>query len=271
MKISGTLGFLGYGNMGAAILDGLLHAGAVEASQVLVHDPDAERSALAKAHGATLLSTSELLAAQSDTLVLAVKPQIMGEALTALKPGFSDVTGVISIAAGITIEFIQRHLGNSARVVRAMPNTPALVHCGMTGLAAAPNATGDDMRSARTLFEAVGKVEIVTEPQLDAVTAISGSGPAYAFYLAEKMTAAGVAEGLDEDVALRLTKQTLLGAGKLLAESGETPAALRAKVTSKGGTTAAAIETFESRGLADTIQAGVAAAAKRARALAKEL
>lgn len=268
MKISGTLGFLGYGNMGAAILDGLVHAGAVEASQVLVYDPAEERSAAAQKHGASPVSAPEVLAAQSDTLVLAVKPQMMDSALKAIQPGYTEATGVISIAAGITIAFIQERLGEKARVVRAMPNTPALVHCGMTGLAAGPNATGDDMRTARILFEAVGKVEIVTEPELDAVTAVSGSGPAYAFYLVEQMTAAGVAEGLDRAVAQRLAVQTLQGAGKLMAESGEDPAALRAKVTSKGGTTAAAIATFESRGLDAIIQAGVAAAAQRARELA---
>ena len=271
MKISGTLGFLGYGNMGGAILDGLLHAGTVEASQVLVYDPDEARSELARERGATLLSAPELLAAQSDTLVLAVKPQVMGEALHAIQPGFVETAVVISIAAGITIDFIQKRLGAAARVVRAMPNTPALVHCGMTGLAASPNATGDDLRTARILFEAVGKVEIVTEPELDAVTAVSGSGPAYVFYLVECMVAAGMAEGLEREVALRLTIQTLGGAARLLSDSGESPETLRGRVTSKGGTTAAAIAVYESNGLHRILQEGISAAARRACELAEEL
>jgi len=271
VKISGTLGFLGYGNMGGAILDGLLHAGTVEVSQVLVYDPDEARSELARERGTTLMSAPELLAAQSDTLVLAVKPQIMGEALHEIRPGFTDNTGVISIAAGITIDFIRKHLGEAARVVRAMPNTPALVHYGMTGLAAGPNATGDDLRTARILFEAVGKVEIVTEPELDAVTAVSGSGPAYVFYLVESMVAAGMAEGLEREVALRLAVQTLGGAARLLSESADSPEALRGRVTSKGGTTAAAIAVFDSNGLDRILQDGVSAAARRARELAEEL
>ncbi|MEX2016604.1 MAG: pyrroline-5-carboxylate reductase, partial [Candidatus Hydrogenedentales bacterium] len=176
---------------------------------------------------------------------------------------------VISVAAGVSSAFISNGLGGGARVVRVMPNTPALVRAGATGLAAGADCTAADVALARRIFEAVGVVEEVRENQLDAVTAISGSGPAYFFYLAECLAKAGEKEGLSTAQANRLAAATLAGAGKLLQESSESPAELRERVTSPGGTTFAALEMFRALDFEGAVNTAVAAAAARSRELGK--
>ncbi|HOZ50162.1 MAG TPA: pyrroline-5-carboxylate reductase [Candidatus Hydrogenedentes bacterium] len=267
MTWSGTFGFLGFGNMGAAILGGLLKSGTLAPGCVRVFDVDAAKCEAARAMGVAVVASEAELARACDALLLAVKPQNMNEALEALKSGFAAHTLVISIAAGISIAFIRKRLGDDVRVIRVMPNTPALVGAGAAGIAPSDNCTEKDKDVALTVFGAVGIAEIVPEQALDAVTALSGSGPAYFFYTAECLLRAAMAEGLDETAATRLVAQTMLGAGKLLTESGESAATLRARVTSKGGTTAAALATFEREGLERTLAAGVAAAAARSREL----
>ena len=267
MEWQGTLGFLGFGNMGGAILGGLLNAGTLTPANAAVFDVDAGKCAAAAKLGVTVASSAAELAEKSDTILLAVKPQTMDEALAQLKPGFSSASRIISIAAGISIAYVHQRLGNDVRVVRVMPNTPALVGAGAAGLALCANCTEADAEAARTIFEAVGIAVMVPEEAIDGVTALSGSGPAYFFYMVECLVQAAVNEGLTEDQASRLAAQTLLGAGKLLAESGESAAVLRERVTSKGGTTAAALASFEEQGFAAVLGAGVAAAAARSREL----
>lgn len=266
MELEKKVGFLGYGNMGSAILDGLLGKGIVRPGAAGVFDPDAERQAAARALGAEVFKTPGELAAFCDVLLLAVKPQTMDAALRELGPVPGE-TLVISIAAGIPIAFVESRLGEGARIVRVMPNTPALVQAGAAGIALGANCTEDDAETARAIFSAIGIAAIVDEALLDAVTALSGSGPAYFFYLTECLIKAAAAEGLSADVATRLAAQTLFGAGKLLAESGESAATLRERVTSKGGTTEAALKQFQADGLEAVVAAAVRAAAQRSKEL----
>jgi pyrroline-5-carboxylate reductase len=258
---------MGFGNMGRAIAGGLIEKGAIAAKHIAVYDVDEDRQAQAREMGATVYSAPPELAAVSDALVLAVKPQTMDEALEQLKPGLAPRTLVISIAAGISIAFITKRLGAEFRVVRVMPNTPALVHAGAAGIAKAGNCTGGDERIARAIFGSIGVVEFVDEALIDAVTALSGSGPAYFFYMVECMVEAARRHGLSEQQATTLAAQTLLGSGMLLQQSAETAATLRERVTSKGGTTEAALRTFRERGFAEAIAAGMDAAVTRAKEL----
>jgi pyrroline-5-carboxylate reductase len=267
MALNGTIGFLGFGNMGSAILEGLIRLKICMPENVVIYDPDDGRRAAARQLRVRIAEDAPELAKSCDILVLAVKPQAMNIALAALSvpPGKKPL--FISVAAGISIAWLCERLEEDARIIRVMPNTPALVEAGAAGIAPGPGCTQEDIAAARAIFEAVGIAEIVEEKDIDAVTALSGSGPAYFFYLTECLVKAAVAEGLNEDTAARLAAQTLLGAGKLLTESGEPAAALREKVTSKGGTTEAALCAFASRDFEGVVSAGVAAAAARSRKL----
>ena len=267
VTIPGTLGFLGYGNMGSAILEGLLGQRAIGTSRALIYDPEPARQELAQRLGVDVAETPEELARRSDYLLLAVKPQTMETALEQAKPGLREETLFITIAAGLNSAWFQQRLGAGIRIARVMPNTPALVQAGASGIALSPACTEADRQIVRTIFEAIGIAEFVQESAIDAVTALSGSGPAYFFYMVECLVKAAVAEGLDEGLARRLATQTLHGAGALLKASGEPPAELRAKVTSKGGTTEAAIKYFQAHGLEPLVHGAVHAAAARSREL----
>ncbi|MFP4500837.1 MAG: pyrroline-5-carboxylate reductase [Candidatus Hydrogenedentota bacterium] len=265
--IPGVIGFLGYGNMGTAILEGLIEAGRTTGKHALIYDTAPGRRQAAEAIGAEIAETPAELASKADTLLLAVKPQIMQEAVAPLAGRIHAETLVISIAAGITIARLTEWLGGGVRIIRVMPNTPALVSAGAAGIALGPGCTQADAAVACALFEGIGLAEVVDEPQLDAVTALSGSGPAYFFRLVECMEDAAVAEGLSRDQAARFAAQTLLGAGVLLTHSGESAGTLRQRVTSKGGTTEAALHTLQEKGFCDLVRAAVATAAARSREL----
>lgn len=269
MALSGTVGFLGFGNMGGAILRGLISTGTITADRAVVYDVLEDKRAAAIDLGVGVASSPQALAQACDTLVLAVKPQSMADALEQMKPGFSPKTLIVSIAAGISICYIQERLGADARVVRVMPNTPALVNAGAAGIAVSANCTEDDAATARTIFEAIGIAETMPEALIDAVTALSGSGPAYFFYMVECLVQAATAHGLDAEQATRLAAQTVLGAGRLMLESGEAPSVLRERVTSKGGTTAAALEAFRAGGFDRLIASGIDAAVARAKELGR--
>lgn len=199
--------------------------------------------------------------------VLAVKPDDAAAAGARLRE--SGVTRVLSIAAGVTTASLEEVLDDGARIIRAMPNTPALVGEGAAAIAAGSHAIEGDLDWATSILEAVGTVVVCDEPMLDAVTGLSGSGPAYVFWLAESLMTAGVEVGLSPGMADALTRQTILGAARLLVESGELPADLRAAVTSPGGTTARGIAELEDRGAADAFVAAVRAATERSRELGK--
>jgi pyrroline-5-carboxylate reductase len=232
-----------------------------------VFDVDPAKAEAARAIGAVPVETATELAGASDALILAVKPQGMDAALRPLAPVLPGQTLVVSIAAGISISYLEERLGRGRRIARVMPNTPALVQAGAAAAAFSAACAEEDKDTVQALFGAVGHIERVDEAHMDAVTALSGSGPAYFFRLTELLTEAAAAEGLPRDVAERLARQTLLGAGRLLTESGESAATLRERVTSKGGTTEAALRAFAEGGFDALVSKAVAAAAQRSREL----
>jgi len=205
--------------------------------------------------------------AQAKVILLAVKPQQMEEVFQEIRPSLDNRPLLISIAAGIPTEWIQKRVPRSVPVVRVMPNTPALVGAGISAIAPGRAAKTKDLQIAKRIFACVGEVVEVPEEWMNAVTAVSGSGPAYFFFLMEQMIRAGIALGLPLQVARRLVLGTAKGAVRLATVSKEEPAFLRARVTSKGGTTEAAFRVFEGAGLADLLQRGIRAAAQRAKEL----
>ena len=265
-----TIAFIGAGNMGEALIRGLLAGRAVVPSQIIATDVRAERrDFLAKTFGVRAMDDNLQAVTAADIVVLAVKPQQVGEVLAGFKPAMSNKKLVISIAAGVTTARIERELGEGTHVMRVMPNTPALVGAGAAAVAKGAHATDGDLAAAESILGAVGICVRVEEKFIDAVTALSGSGPAYVYYVIEAMIQAGVAAGLDEDLAKKLAMQTVYGAAKLLVESGEEPESLRRKVTSPGGTTAAALSVLMAPdGLEKLMTDAVAAAKRRAQELA---
>ncbi|NJC88110.1 MAG: pyrroline-5-carboxylate reductase [Desulfuromonas sp.] len=264
-----TIGFIGGGNMAEALIKGLLAQGH-PADRILVADPSPERQALLReVHKVTVLADNLAVAAGCRLLVLAIKPQMAATVVPELAGAVTAEHLTVSILAGTATATLERLLGGAARVVRAMPNTPALVGCGATALCAGGSATPADLEAAAALFRAVGSVSTVSEAQMDAVTGLSGSGPAYVFSVIEALAAGGVKEGLPNDVALELATRTVLGAAKLVAESGEEPAALRQKVCSPGGTTLAGLTALEDGDLKGTLVEAVARATRRSKELGK--
>ena len=249
--------------MGEALLTGLVASGWASAHELHVVEPDPDRRRVIAAGVVGVSSSSEPIDG-ADT-VIAVKPDVVAAVLPALTA--AGVGRVLSVAAGVRTEDIEAGLPARTPVVRAMPNTPALVGRGAAAIAAGSAAGSGDLDWARGILEAVGTVEVVDEDDLDAVTGLSGSGPAYVFRLAEALRAAGIEQGLDPGVADALVRQTLLGSATLLAQSGEDPAVLRRNVTSPGGTTAAGLAVLEDAGFEDLISSVVAAATKRSREL----
>lgn len=263
------LGVLGFGNMGRALVLGLLQKGVFSPDQIKIFDPDPTKQHEAKELGlAVALSYAELLI-DCHILLIACKPQNITEALEGIRPALNHDCLIISIAAGISTEFFRKYLGESARVIRVMPNTPALVLNGAAGIALGQGCGEAEERIAREIFDAVGISEVVPEEQMDVVTALSGSGPAYFFYMVECMTNAAVAHGLAETQARRLAAQTLLGSGLLLSRSDESAQQLRARVTSKGGTTEAALKCLMESGFDKMVARAIEAAARRSRELGK--
>ena len=259
------LGFLGAGNMAGAIIKGLLHAHVVPPTSILASDVKDERlQQLAAAHGIRTTKDNLALAAEVDVLVLSVKPQVLEKTLRLVTPAIRPETLVISIAAGVPLEALEAQLPPGTRVVRTMPNTPATVLAGATAIAAGAHATEEDLTVTRALFEAIGRVVMVDETLLDAVTGLSGSGPAYVMLMIEALADGGVKVGLHRDTALLLAAQTVFGSAKLQLETGEHPGRLKDMVTSPGGTAIAGLHTLEAGGLRTTLINAVEAATKRA-------
>lgn len=260
-----TMAFVGGGNMASAILGGLLRRG-VTAAQLWVVDPDPEACRRLQAQGVRTLSVAGPELAAADLVVWAVKPQVFAEAAQAAAPHVATALH-LSVAAGITSDSIVRWL-DTQRVVRAMPNTPALVGLGQTGLYARPSVSDADRDLVEQVLAATGQtLWVASEPLLDAVTALSGSGPAYCFYFIEAMVRAGTAMGLTEAQAKQLAVGTMAGAAELARASAEPPAVLRDRVTSKGGTTHAALSHMETM----SVGAHFEQALEKARARAEEL
>jgi len=267
MKIA----FLGGGNMAGALIGGLLAQGFDAGAISVIEVSESARKRLAAQHGVRASAAPDAATLDSDTLVLAVKPQDMRSALASLGAAAGSKL-VISIAAGLRLADLSRWLSGHRRLVRCMPNTPALIGAGITGLYALPEVSAVEKQQAARILGAVGEVVWVDdEALLDPVTAVSGSGPAYVFWFIEQLAEAGVKLGLPQEVAAKLALQTVLGAAKLAAQSGEAPGTLRERVTSKGGTTEAALRVFAEEGLAERLLRALEAASRRGAELGEEM
>ncbi|HYL80905.1 MAG TPA: pyrroline-5-carboxylate reductase [Candidatus Acidoferrum sp.] len=264
------LAFVGGGNMGEALLRGLLLAKLVGPEDLLVSDVREDRLAsLRKIYGVRTHPNNAEVVRQADIVLLAVKPQVMSRALDDLRDTLDEKKLVISIAGGIPTSFIVDRFSFPVRVVRVMPNTPALILDGMSALAPGIHATPQDLETARSLFEAVGKVVILDESLMDAVTGLSGSGPAYVFLVIEALADAGVKVGLPRDVAHLLAAQTVRGAARMALETGKHPAQLKDMVASPGGTTIAGLHALEQAGVRAAFINAVEAATLRSRELGR--
>lgn len=261
------LAVIGAGVMGEALVSGLLRAGWSADDIVAADRRDFRRAEMTAAHGIRALGNAEA-SAEADTVVLVVKPQDVGAVLPEIAPVLRPGTLVVSLCAGVTTKTLESHLPSGTAVVRVMPNTPALVSEGMAAVSAGTNASASDVEHAMQLMTALGKAITVPESYQDAVTAISGSGPAYLFFVVEAMIDAGVLLGLPRDIATTLVNQTMYGSAKLLIESGQHPTVLREQVTSPGGTTAAALRQLEDHRVKAAFITAIEAARDRSRALA---
>lgn len=266
-----AIGFIGAGNMAGALAKGLLATKRHRARDLWASDANSRQLAkLARTHGVGRAPGNAAIAGGSAIVVLAVKPQVMFDVLEEIRPHATRATLFVSIAAGIATGRIEAALGGRARVVRAMPNTPSLVGQGMTVVVRGEHATAADEKRAAELFGGVGDVvRIRDEALMDAITGLSGSGPAYVYRFAEGLIAGAIAQGLDATIARRLTYQTLRGATAMLQETGISPEELRAMVSSPGGTTLAGLGALDERGFVDAVAAAVAAATRRGRELGR--
>ncbi len=266
--LDASIGFLGTGNMAEALIKGLLRAGVVRAEHIHGSDPRKVRCDEMKArYGIYTTTHNEDVVRRSDILVLSVKPQILPQVCDEIVPFLKPRALIISIAAGVPVAAIEAHLPKGTRVVRTMPNTPALVGAGATAIAAGGHATPEDVHVARRIFDSVGMSVVLDEEQLDAVTGLSGSGPAYIFLIIEALSDAGVKVGLSRYNALALAAHTVLGSAKLLIDTGHHPGHLKDMVTSPGGTAIAGLHTLEAGGLRTTLMNAVETATRRSKEL----
>jgi len=258
-----TFGVIGIGNMAEAIVGGALKKGALTKENVVVCEKDEARRTLMQERLSLSCDATFEQVASCDIIMLSVKPQHTQEVLEALKSHIDDTTAILSIVAGVTTDTMDQYLDCKGRIIRTMPNTPLLVGRGVTAISQGPRATEADLTWSQQFFAQLGLSVIVPENQIDTIAAISGSGPAYFFYIVEALVTAGVSFGLDPDMALQLSTETCAGAAKLIAASDKSPEELRRNVTSPGGSTAEAIAVFDQEKMQETIAKGVAAAIKR--------
>jgi pyrroline-5-carboxylate reductase len=259
------IGMLGAGNMAGALIRGLLASGTVRPEQVRASDVRRERlEELEKTYRIVTHSDNQELVRWANLVVLAVKPQVIDRVLEQLAGAFAPDTLLVSIAAGVPIRSLEARLPAGVRVVRAMPNTAAIALAGATGVAPSGAATEEDVRIAKALFDAVGRTVVLDESLIEAVTGLSGRGPAYIMLMIEALADGGVKVGLHRDTALLLAAQTVYGSAKLQLETGEHPGRLKDMVTSPGGTAIAGLHTLESGGLRRTLIDAVESATRRA-------
>lgn len=257
------LGFIGCGNIAEAIIKGLLCAGVNPEDIIATNKERAERLEYVKdRYGINTTRSRDEVVDRSDVLILAVKPKDVNDALKGIAIGEKCL---ISVAAGITTAYIEALLGGTAKVIRAMPNTSSMVGQSVTAICKGKFANDEDLKIAFDIFSSIGEVMVVNENDFDAVTGLSGSGPAYVYYMMEALIDAGVKNGLDEEVARGLARQTIFGAAVMLKETGEDPSKLRQRVTSPGGTTMAGIKALESGGFKETICYAVDEASRRSK------
>ena len=268
MAASLSIGFLGAGKMATALARGLLNAKLVKANQLFAADPfAAAQKQFAAETGAKILESNLAAAGRANVLLLATKPDQVAAELAEISGAFTQNHLLISIAAGVTIAKLESHLPAGARVIRVMPNTPALVGAGASGFALGKNATAADGELAKKLLSAVGLALPVKESLLDAVTGLSGSGPAYVYQFIEALSDGGVASGLPRDIATQLAAQTVLGGAKMVLVTGQHPGALKDQVTSPGGTTIEGLHELEKGKLRATVISAVRAATEKSKKL----
>lgn len=266
-----TIGFVGAGNMAEALLRGLLRGDDFAPEQISASGPRAERVGELREKYGINATTDNRVPASAEIVVLSVKPQILSRVLDEVADAISPDALVISIAAGVPVSTIQARLTAGTRVIRAMPNTPALVDAGATAIAGGEHARESDLADAKRIFDAVGVTVVLEETALDAVTGLSGSGPAYVFLILEALSDAGVKVGLSRRTAQLLAAQTLLGSAKLLLETNEHPGRLKDMVTSPGGTAITGLHTLEHGGVRTTLMNAVEAATRRSRELGEAM
>jgi pyrroline-5-carboxylate reductase len=265
------ISFIGGGKMGSALIKGILARNLIAPAKVTVADVvEAQLEELRKTYGVLATKDNKKAVKEADIIILAVKPQNMAEMLEGISGSIDKGKLVISIAAGITTGFIEEYLKKGARVMRVMPNTPALIGEGAAAITRGSFATDEDFAFTLHIFEAVGIAVAVKEELMDAVTGLSGSGPAYGFVIIDALADGGVNMGLSRDIALKLAAQTLLGAAKLCLKGDKHPAELRDMVTSPGGTTIAGLQAMEEGKLRATIMAAVEKATLRAKELGRK-
>ena len=266
----GTIGFLGAGQMATALAKGWLAAGLLTPQTCRASDPFAEaRSRFQQVTGVTATTDNRAVVQGSDVLILAVKPQSMPALLEEIRPDLREKHLIVSIAAGLTIAKLTDLLQASYRIVRVMPNTPCLIGLSATGFAAGTGASKDDAALVERLFNAVGKAFALPEPLLDAVTGLSGSGPAFVYVMIEAMSDGGVRMGLPRDVATALAVQTVLGSARMVQETKQHTGALKDSVASPGGTTIAGLHALERGGFRAAVMDAVEAATRRSTELGK--
>jgi len=272
MPLGKSVVFLGTGNMAEALLKGLLREGTADPEEIVCAEPRPERrEEIANRYGVEVTGDNRAAAAEGDLIILSVKPQVVEAVLAEIAPAIDAAKLLVSIAAGVSIATLARALPAGTRIVRTMPNTPALVGAGATALARGPHASEADLTVARALFEAVGTAVVVDEPLLDGVTGLSGSGPAYVFLAIEVLADGGVKAGLPRPAAVALAAQTVLGAARLVLETGRHPGELKDMVTSPGGTTIAGVHALEARGFRAALIEAVEASARRSRELGEKV
>ena len=262
------IGFVGAGQMASALLKGILDSGQAKAADCAVFDPAAGAITRIQslAPGITVAGSNAHLIEQCETVFLAVKPQSLSAIVDSLPPSVGNTTLIVSIMAGVGIQQLEAAFGHD-RIIRAMPNTPALVGCGATAYAATPAVTAAEKQAIQSLLQSVGFVVELPESMLDAVTGLSGSGPAFVFQFLEALADGGVHAGLPRQVAMDLALHTVLGAAELARSTGDHPAALKDRVASPAGTTIDGIQALEAAGFRGAVMNAVSAAARRSRQL----
>lgn len=268
--INKKIAFIGSGNMGEALVKGITGKSIFRVKDITVTDIRNERlEQIKKLYNVNITTDNRHAVKKSDIIVLAVKPQIIAKVIREIEDLVDRRKLIITIAAGVTIHSINEMLGKNARVVRVMPNTPAIVQEGVSAISHSDNTLKKDLELARKIFNAVGKTVVVDESMMDAVTGLSGSGPAYVFLIIESLTDAGLKMGLPRDISRLLSIQTILGAARLAIQTGEHPGKLKDMVTSPGGTTIAGLHALEDGGLRAALMNAVEAATKKSEELGR--
>ncbi len=265
-----TIGFIGSGNMGQAMIGGILNAGLIKPEGIIVCDPDKSKlAALEEKLGVRTASKASELAALADVIVLAVKPDIYPQIMKEIAGTVKKDALIVTIAAGRSLAEVESILGADVKAVRTMPNTPALVNAGMTALCPNGNVTEEELGAVRAIFESFGKAEVIPEKLMDAVVGISGSSPAYVFMFIEALADAGVKGGMPRDKAYRFAAQAVLGSAKMVLETGKHPGELKDMVCSPGGTTIEAVSVLEAEGMRSSVIKAVEACIRKSGAMGK--